>query len=256
MAGMLGKLDPVKHRCTLDFSKYIIPDHAAELLALPTAPDRAFWEYAVPDKVWGSTMFGNATAGDCVLASFFHQAMNVDANTKRKLVIPSEADILNLYSQLTGWDPYTGNNDTGLVMTDTFEIARITGLLGRTILGWAKVDWTDPQHSMLAVALFSGMSVGIQVPQSAMDQFDAGQPWNTSSGAIVGGHNVPVFGEWYDGGTAITWAKRQPYYNPFLMTNCDEAYVLIFPEWFDAAGKTPKFALDLATLEADMNALG
>jgi hypothetical protein len=246
MRGKYGKLAPVIHRNTLSFDKYVIPDRAD----LPVSPEKIFYEYKVSDSVWASTMFGNDTAGDCVLASFFHMAMNIDAHNDGIKSIPTAADVLALYYKLTG------GADTGLDIANTLEVARTDGLLGRKILAWMAVDWTDADKTKLAIALTGGLDVGVQIFQSAEDQFDASKPWNLpNTGPLQGGHSIPYLGKGTAGETCITWATRQPTGESWFQANCDEAYVLIFPEWLEAAGRLPSFTLDLDALTADIKLL-
>ena len=52
------------------------------------------------------------------------------------------------------------------------------------------------QH-VSAAYLFGAVGVGIQFPASAMDQFNAGKPWDVVSGAkIEGGHYIPLVGRY------------------------------------------------------------
>ena len=47
---------------------------------------------------------------------------------------------------------------------------------------------------LLAAYLFGAVGIGIRFPAFAMDQFNAGQPWDvqTTNAKIDGGHYIPL----------------------------------------------------------------
>src|SRR5208283_2701894 len=107
---------------------------------------------------------------------------------------------------------------------------------------------------MYAVYLLYGAYIGIQVPQSAMDQFNAGQPWTIVLGSpIEGGHCIYIVGYNATGPVCITWGKKQQMDWNFFDTYCDEAYVVI--DSLDAWINPATDPLDITKLEGYIQAI-
>lgn len=228
----LGKLQAKWHPKTLRLAHVLEANPAPEELPDPA---KVYWGYKVKD--WG--MLGNDKAGDCVVAGALHMIINWSAHTGNSKVFTDE-DALQIYSSLTGYDPETGANDTGLVMTDFLNYWQTEGLFGVKILGWFSFDHTNKLHFDITDQAFGGTYLGSQFPQSAMDQFNAGQPFSLVPGSpIDGGHCTPWFNHGSEGRKCVTWSKLQAALNPWLDHYVDESYGVISPDWFDTAGKTP-----------------
>jgi len=107
-----------------------------------------------------------------------------------------------------------------------------------------------------ATYVFGGVDIGVNLPNSAMDQFGKGQPWNVvfDDGGIDGGHSIPLFGYGSAGTTCVTWGQRQPMSWNWFLKYCDEAYAAISLDWLTASG-TAVNQIDLPTLQADLKAI-
>lgn len=246
MAAILkfGRLPRKENPKTLKLSKY---------LKTPLAgPHRTFaWEYDVPN--WPMMM--NDQIGDCTCACAGHMVENWTVRTYG-LAVPSDQDILTAYSAVSGYDPTTGVNDNGAAITDVLAYWENPGIAGHKILAWAEVDTTNLVNVKQAISLFGGLDIGFNVPQSAMDEFGAGLPWNgTIDQNIVGGHSVPVFSYGSLGCTCVTWGKLQRMSWAFWNTYVDEAYACVTQDFITAANTSPIWGLDLATLNSDLQAL-
>lgn len=235
-------LPPKSNPKTLQLSKY-----AGASLA--PAPTKVYWEYKVPAALWG--MDGNDTVGDCTCAAIAHMVACATAHTG-DLFVPSQADCLKVYSAVTGYDPATGANDNGAVITDILAYWQTTGIAGHKISAWAALD-NSADEIKQGIWLFGGVDIGITVYQSMQRQFSQGQPWDDPSGMVVGGHSIPLFGYGRAGTTGLTWAALQQIGWDTLSRIMTEAYVVITPDWL-AQGKAPN-GFDLATLEADIRLL-
>jgi hypothetical protein len=101
--------------------------------------------------------------------------------------------------------------------------------------------------------LLNGAYIGIQVPQSAIDQFNAGQIWDVvpDDGGIVGGHCIYIVAFNATGPICVTWGQRQPMTWAFYDAYCDEAYGVVDNKdnWVDAT----KDPLDVAKLDGYLN---
>jgi len=241
----LGKLAPKAHAKTLDFARYALKTQ------LPIPPSKTAWEYKIAD--W--KVFKNDQYGDCTCAGPAHEIMNRTVNSG-SLVTPTDSEVLAMYSAISGFDLVTGANDNGAAITDALNYLQTVGLSGHKISGWAKIVQANISSVKLAIYLFGSINVGVQLPNSAMRQFELGEPWDVekNDGGIDGGHCIPIMGYGADGCTCITWGKRQQMSWEWFLTYCDEAYAEIAPDWFDGKGYAANH-LNVAALQADLKAI-
>lgn len=207
-------------------------------------------------NVW--PMYGNDTIGDCTCAAVGHVIQAWTAFAGTEATIPESA-VLTAYEAVSGYDPVTGANDNGAAEQDVLEYWRTTGVGGHKILAYAELrDLGNLTLAKTAVDLFGSLYLGIEVPESCMEQFQAGEPWDVVPGSpIEGGHAVPVqyWGTNERGEIGvITWGKLQRMTRAFWDSYVEEAWVIITKDWLDAKGETIE-GFDLAQLEADFKAL-
>lgn len=210
--------------------------------AIPAKPLAWGWEYKVKDDAWGD--MGNLDAGDCVVATAGHLILNWTAN-KEKPIAPTKEQCIRVYSALTGYDPATGINDLGLVEQDFLNYWRDTGIpctdadgneVLHKILGWASIDVHNVEQLNAATYIFEGIFMGIQCPQSAVD--DQINWVEVKDSPIAGGHGIPRLGYGRAGGNVISWGKRIPHTNEFLIANLDEAYAVVSADALNVDGKS------------------
>jgi hypothetical protein len=231
VAGKLGRLPHDPDRPALKLGPFL----TGALSPNPTAID---WLSSV--KVW--PMYGNDRYGDCVWAEIGHHIEVVTTYGQGANVTVSDAAILKGYSDVTGFDPADPSTDQGTVIADALSYWRKTGVGGHKILAYAKVDHANPAEVEAAINLFGAVMVGVNFPKSAMDQFNAGKPWDVvpHDGGIEGGHAILVGayqpGE-YDG---VTWGAREPITDAWWFKYVEECWAVIAPEWINAQGVSPK----------------
>lgn len=240
----LGKLPRKSNAKTLWFGKYLLKD------VEPVPPGKNYWEYKVPASQWG--MLANDTVGDCTCAGAAHMIMNWTAHSG-SIVLPSVDDVLAAYSAITGYVPGNESTDNGAAMTDVLAYWQGTGIAGHKIAAWAALDITNRTHFEIANYVFGGVYCGVNLPNSAMDQFQANEDWDVlpDDGGIDGGHCIPYFGYGSNGDTCVTWAKLQPSSWEWFSKYVEEAYAVVSQDWLDATGHAVN-RLDLATLQADL----
>lgn len=231
----LGRLpnDPTKPRLKL------------ALKASGTVPAQADWLSKVTD--W--PMYGNDQLGDCTCAAAGHMIEQWSAYASTQTEI-TDADVLKAYEVAGGYNPANPSTDQGAVMQDVLNYWRHTGIGGHQILAFAEANVKDLNECRVAVAEFGTLYLGINFPASAMDQFNAGQPWDVVQGAqIEGGHAINA--GWYDtaAGTwkVVTWGKVQTMTQAFFDAYVEEAWVVITQDWIDAKGDAPT-GVDTAAL--------
>jgi hypothetical protein len=169
--------------------------------------------------------------------------------------------VLKAYEAVSGYTPGRPDTDQGAVMQDVLDYWRKTGIGGHRILAFAEVDVHNAAEIEMALYLFGHVYVGLNVPQSAEDQFGNGVPWDVvaDDGGIRGGHAVDL-GYWnanMPGKTklaVVTWGARQEMTAAFWSKYVEEAWVVADADWIGAAGSSPA-GLDVATLNAQFTAL-
>lgn len=221
---------------------------------LPEPPAAADWVFSVPTAAWG--MLGNDQVGDCTCAGLAHKRIgDVYANAGRVLDVTT-AETLKLYSAVTGYNPAEPSTDRGALCQDVLAYWHKHGFLGERPVAYARVDLANETEVRQAIALFGQLYCGFNVPSSAMDQFDAGRPWDVVRGArIEGGHCVTIGAYDAEGLTCVTWGETQRMTWRFFRTYFDEAWVVIGPDDINPKTGADRAGLNLAALEADFRAL-
>lgn len=244
-AGKLGRKPRKFHKRTLSFSNLLTQ------FALDPPPEKVYFEYLV--KSW--PLYLNDQLRDCVFACGGHMLENWSAHTEGE-ISPADADILAAYEAVGGYKPGDPSTDGGAAITDFLAWWQQNPLAGKTIAAWAAIDPTDQTKIKQAIHLFGGIDIGINVPQSAIEQFNAGQNWEVDeSSPIVGGHSICVFGYGSQGCACITWGKIQYMSWDFFFAYCDEAYAIITPDWISAATNKTPGGFDLNALNSALAAL-
>jgi hypothetical protein len=219
---------------------------------LPAPPTSADWQ----SKVATWPMYLNDQLGDCTCAAVGHMIQAETTYGQGTTVTVPEQDVLAAYEAAGHYNPADPNSDQGAYIQDVLAYWMKTGVAGHKILAYASVDVSNPAEIWQAIDLFGAVDVGFNFPSSAMDQFNAGQPWDVVNGSPVeGGHCVPVGAYAADGTlTCVTWGKTQKMTPAFWRTYVDEAWVVITPDWLSAKGVDPQ-GLNLYQLGQDYAAL-
>lgn len=243
------KLDKPKP-ISLLMSKYV------DLRRLPPTPKSfgRFWQ------VQNYLMLGNSTAGCCFFSAGGHASMLWNAEARRPVTF-SDASTIQTYSEATGYDPTKPDTDQGTDMAEGCEFWRTKGILdasgGRhTILAYVDFDPTDRDQRWAATYLFGASLLGIDLPQSAEDEFDDGHYWSYVAGSpSLGGHAVLDVGHKDGMEQLVTWGAVQQSSTYFLERKAVQGAAIVTAEDLDAAGKSPD-GFDVASLKADLAVLG
>jgi hypothetical protein len=218
---------------------------AVDKTALPAPPTSVNWYGDITFP-----MFANDAAGDCVEAEQGHHEQVLTTFGLGQPATFTDADILGVYSAITGYDPNDPSTDQGTVIQDAMTYWRRAGIAGRKIAAFAEVKVSDITEVKTAVSLFGPLSIGVNFPASAMDQFNSGQPWDVvrNDGGNEGGHCVCLVG--YDSRYyyVVTWGAVQKVTPAWWAKYVEEAWAPISTEWVNAqTGLDPK-GVDLHAL--------
>ena len=206
----LGKQPATVDRRDLMFARYVQP------AALPTPPPQFGHETLIGAKDWG--MLGNDQWGDCAWAGPAHETMLLTAEGGKQAAF-TDASVLRDYSAGTGFDPNAGPSgqnptDQGSNVRDVLKYRVKTGIVDAAgtrhkIGAYVKLDPKNLEQIYQAMYLFQAVGIGIEFPDSAMAQFQAGKPWDVVAGAKVeGGHYVPCLAK-RENLEVVTWGAVQ-----------------------------------------------
>jgi hypothetical protein len=190
---------------------------------------------------WTAALQG---AGCCTIADPSHVERMNAKDSGRPAVSVSGKTTIDQYIALSAqdgaaYDPVSGNNDNGLEIRHVLNYRQNPGFADDAgnlykIGTYMGIEIANSQHLREAVWLFPGVSIGITVTQSMMDQIDSGKMWSVVPGMMdsqLGGHDVPLVGHPWGGlWTVITWGQRQVMSYNLLSKVCDEAWAYIDPE--------------------------
>lgn len=203
---------------------------------------------------WG--MLGNDYYGDCVPAAADHGTMLWNAIAGKEAGFTTE-NTLSDYSAMTGFDENDPNSDNGTNMRDALNYRRNTGVIDNAgtrhkIGAYVALDPKDWNQMLQALEVFDLVEIGFEVPEYAMEQFNAGKMWAYTHGPhanIVGGHDVIIVGRPHVSTVeVVTWGKIQDMTRAFYQHYNDEAYGIVSEESL-VNGKTAE-GFDLAALYA------
>jgi len=243
-----GKHAPKRSLKTLSLSNYM---KASEV----PVPQKWAWERPVP---YG--MLANDRLGDCVIACAAHQEMNwgavVNAGTP---FVPTDDQVIADYSAVAGYVPGDSSTDNGTNMLDAMHYWLRKGFVGRPIAQtFATLDTQNIDQIKAAIYLFGGVPIGFNVPQSMVDELNAGiDPTfafvqnDKPSGE---GHCVLPVGYGRSGAAAVSWGKVYHFSWEFWQAWVDEAYCVVSKNWLKQSGVSPT-GLDLDGLLQDAQAI-
>ena len=212
-------------------------------------------EGSVPSD-WG--MMGNDTVGDCVFAGIGHTIMLLTSEGSGKAAKFTTENILKAYSDVTGYDPNDPNSDQGTNMLDAMNYWKNHGIVDANgnmhkIGAFVTLDVSNLDEVLEAAYIFDNVQLGINFPDSAMDQFNNGQPWEVVKGAKNdGGHATPILLGW-DGNYlyVATWGKIQKMSKAFYEKYAEEGYLAFSIEFINGDGESPD-GFKLAELQYDV----
>lgn len=193
-------------------------------IELPTPPPVFGRPGLVP--AWG--ILGNDKTGDCVFAGAAHETMLWRA-VAGSLVPFNDQAVIAAYSAVTGYDPAKPDTDQGTDMQQAAAWRLHTGIVdavGAThkVDAYASISVGNVTEIVQAAYLFGAVGVGVQLPTTALDQFDRAERWTDNQGPqIEGGHYFPCIGRNSNGDLLIvTWGRLHAATPSFIAKYMDE----------------------------------
>lgn len=203
-------------------------------------------------------MFLNDQLGDCTIADGCHHIMLTSANGG-SIVVPTNAQALKAYEDVSGYQPGNAATDTGADETTVCQYMMATGIAGVKSSGTGMIDATNMNNIRWAMQLFGACRLGIVVNEVMEQDFSNGVPWTQAAAAndtTAGGHDVPVVKYDADYAYVITWGGLQAV-SWSLMAQADfleEAHAEVYADFVTTTGNAPS-GFSLAQLLADLPAV-
>lgn len=273
--GQLGRKPPYSPE---EKPRLVLEDYL-DMSALPTAPNVIDYSTRIGKDSWGMMMNGpdpqapaqirNTGIGDCTFAEAGHDTMAQTLYGTGTMVTLPDSSLLKGYETVGGYVLGDPSTDNGCVIQDVLNYRRKTGLADSAgnmhkISAFAQVSSvvgrnTDWNVLKQALYLFGSVDIGVNFPDSAMDQFNNGEPWSVVNGSpIDGGHCVTVqrWDQTVPNGyvKVVTWGQEQAVRTSWWTEYVEEAWVIITPDWLNSMGESPT-GLNMAQLQADLTAL-
>jgi hypothetical protein len=246
--GLLGKRAP-KRAPALRLSDYLTG----------VVPAHPVWVDYLASMHGNWQMLGNDTYGDCVAVTW--------ANTRRLvstvLGTPYYPTLQQVYKIYETQNPGFPGEDNGMDIQTLLEyLTKTAGPDGAKIVGFAAVDYSNPDEVKAAIDIFGSVWTGIEVLDSNMTEFQDNEPWTWSNSPVDGGHSIITGGYGNvssDTGALagdekfITWAQETSFTDGFWSEAVDECWVVIWPEML--GNKEFVAGLDMTTFAADYESL-
>jgi hypothetical protein len=208
------------------------------------------------------SVLGNDAYGDCVWAGAAHEQMLFSLAGKHGAVKFDDKSVLSDYAAVTGFDASNPATDQGTDMQEAASYRRKTGVIDyhgirHKIDAYAEITRGDLSQVALATWLFGACGIGVEFPNSAMDQFDAGKAFSVVPGAkIEGGHYMPCIGRHKDGNyVLVTWGKTVLATPEWMRKYMDESIAYISRDIIRDKTQMSEEGFDLAALDNFLSSL-
>ena len=203
-------------------------------------------------------VLANDQFGCCVESGAAHETMLLKADAGYAPPLFSNSVILKDYQDCgSGYKIGDNSTDQGTDVQQYAAYRQKVGILDASgqrhkIDIYAALRVGDISQLALAVYLFGCVGIGVQLPNSAIDQFQLFEPWSVvSDSGTAGGHYIPVIGRNSIGSwICITWGRLQAVTPTFLSQYMDEGMAFLSLERLSAKNLSPQ-GFDLTGLRND-----
>jgi hypothetical protein len=190
-------------------------------------------------------MWANDELSDCALVSAHSAIMTMTAEQSVPHVATTDM-VIQDYSDVTGYDPNNAASDRGTVALYMLEHWRKEGLsrFGRQegdtrdfLTAYGTVPTGDVNAICRAIAYLGGVLIGLQLPNSIVNDLPDEWMATNANGGIAGGHMVWARGYNSRGVIASSWGKSILIGWRFIDAFADEIYGLVSRQnWLKPSG--------------------
>lgn len=252
MAAVAGKLGRNKPYSYEEAPRVFVDNYAYwdTLAGLPNPTPKVSW--TVPS--W--PMYLNDQLGDCTEAGKGHMIQALSAWGEGKELTVTDNQVEAWYERDGGYVPGDPSTDNGCVMQDVLNNWNLDDKALFPISEFAELkDYYSIAKVKQALYLFGAVYVGVNLPQSAVDQFNAGLPWTYVPGSPIAGGHAIVLSEVLAAGNTdvmhlVTWGQLQPASISWWNHYVEEAWVVLSPDWVNKSGVDPS-GFNYAQLQSD-----
>ena len=215
--------------------------------------------YNVDYSDFDAPMYLNDSLGDCTCAGIGHVAGCQSKFGFGNELLFSDNQIEGLYEGSCGYNPSDPATDQGGSLAQVLKYVKDhpEALPGYSLDAYAQLRNLSWAGMTTALMLFGAVYVAVNLPESADDQFSAGQPWTVVDSQIAGGHCITLTG-FVAGDFCPRWASwgksNQRSTMAWWNTYGVEAWVPYSKSWLRSNGTAPN-GLNESALLSDMKAL-
>lgn len=230
--------DPADTVLAIGWQNGVVPDVA------PTADSFHDWDW---------DMHGNDRYGVCGPVSMSHHREMTTRLLGGTEDETTQEEVYDLYrrSGNPNFDPRTGRDDNGVVMSVLFQAALTGGLGGSKLLAYGALRDTSDRSVYAAIDRFGGVLFAVSLQSAQSAQTDQGL-WDYRRSSPWGGHAI-LAGSYNQSTGRVdvaTWAQRVGTTPAFRAYQLDEVWVPIWPELV-TSGKLFRTGIDVAQLARD-----
>jgi hypothetical protein len=228
------------------------------------------WDYLVPHELppiplvrdWteGLSGFGemlNNQIGDCTCAGAAHSVQTMSAVANPPMHTIPDANVLEAYQAITGYEPADPSTDTGACLLDVLKYWRKHGIGDHKIAGFVQVSPQNMEHCQAAIELFGGLYSGAGLPITAQSQ----EVWDVTPEGISGrgapyswgGHCIwiPAYAPF----KCITWGLVKVISDAFAVAYIDERWAVLTEDFINKATAASPAGLKFQQLQDDLDAI-
>lgn len=198
----------------------------------------------------------NDRLGDCTEAAKGHVIQALTRYGTGNEVTVTDSVVEGWYERDGGYIPGVPSTDRGCVIQNVLANWQADDSAICPITEFAElVNFYSISNLKEALYLFGTVYLGINVPQSMEQQFGNGEPFTYVPGSpIIGGHAIclqevqaPGVNDMLD---IVTWGQLWPMDREFFWHYCEEAWIVLSPDWFNSSGVDTD-GFDMLSLQQD-----
>jgi hypothetical protein len=252
----LGRKRPASHYRVLLLKNYLLKTYAPP----PVSID---WMAKATSSI--EKVYLNQTLGCCVISWGAHLEGILTANVRGTPVLYSDAQIIQMYSAVGGYDPGNPDTDQGCDEETFLNYVQQNGFAGGTkIAGWIRVNAADPQEVRAAIDLFGAVTITMELPDEWLQNppdssgftWDKAGPPDPYNGHCIGAGTyqpgkvkISTWGMW-------GWLTDAALASYATVNNGGGCYAVLTEDWIDQTNQKSPSGFEFSQLQIDLNSMG